>query len=71
MTKTTATNGKRDNRKAVTLRFNIGEWEEIQRGAEWLYADEMIPKPTAYSFLKWCGLMVSESLEKKHGGDDD
>jgi hypothetical protein len=68
VTKTTASDGKRDNRKAVTLRFNDEEWEDIKIGIKWLYADERISKPTAYRFLKWCGLTVSEALENKHVG---
>ena len=68
--KTTTPNGKRDNRKAVTLRFNAEEWEEIKIGIKWLYFDNMIPKPTAYSYLKWCGLIFSESLENKHIGNN-
>ena len=65
------TNDEEKAGNIVSLRFNSEEWGDIQRGAKLLYADEMISKPTAYSFLKWCGLMVSESLEKKHGGDND
>jgi len=63
--------GEQNAVNAVTLKFNDEEWKRIQRGAKWLYADEMISKPTAYRFLKWCGLTVSESLENKHGGDDN
>ena len=62
---------KTARRHVVRFEFNDEEWEQVQRGAKWLYADEMISKPTAYRFLKWCGLTFSESLDKKHGGDDN
>ena len=63
--------GEQNAVNAVTLKFNNEEWERIQRGVKWLYADERISKPTVYGFLKWCGLTFSESLDKKHGGDDN
>ena len=71
MKKLTKDNKNKENaRRCTTLKFNDAEWEEIERGAKWLWAAEVISKPTAYSFLKWCGLTVSALLEKRHGDDD-
>ena len=62
--------GKESGVNRITLKFNDAEWEKIERGTKWLYADKRISKPTTYRFLKWCGLTVSESLDEKHGGGD-
>ena len=62
---------KENGENRITLRFNDAEWEKIERGTKWLYADKRISKPTTYGFLKWCGLTFSSSLEKKHGGGGD
>ena len=53
--------------------FNTKEWKQIQLGINWLYAKEMILKPTPYRYLKWCGLTVAESLDNEDmgGGDDE
>ena len=48
---------------SVNLKFNNIEWIQIQRGARKLYADEVILKPTHYSFVKWCALTYSNYLE--------
>jgi hypothetical protein len=66
---TTTNKSKENARHFITIRFNNDEWDDIKRGISWLYADEMIPKPTAYGFLKWCGLTASSSLEKRHRGN--
>jgi hypothetical protein len=73
MTKPTTSNSTRDNSKAITLRFNSLEWEQLQLGVKWLYKDKMILKPTPYRFLKWCGLTCADSLDDKHtdGGNDE
>jgi hypothetical protein len=60
----------KDNGNCVTLKFNAEEWEKIERGAKWLYAEERISKPTPYRYLKWCGITFSNWLEKRHSGDN-
>ncbi len=60
-----------DKRNTVALHFGDEEWKQIQSGAKWLYADGQIPKPTAYSFLKWCGLTFALTLKERHSGDFD
>jgi hypothetical protein len=63
VSKTTAPNSTRDTRKAVTVKFNNDEWDVIQRGINRIYSDELISKPTAYGYLKWCGLDTILSIE--------
>ena len=70
MTKTNTTNGTRDNSRAITIRFNTLEWEQLLLGVKWLFEDELILKPTPYRFLKWCGLTFATSLDNKHTEGD-
>jgi hypothetical protein len=61
---------KTAQRHVVRIEFNAEDWEDIKRGINRLYADKMIAKPTAYRYLKWCGLVVSYELEKNRGGNN-